>query len=171
MKIGITGHQRLASPDQWRWVQSELEKVIASIARPDDTAFSSLAIGADQRFAELVLARGLHLHVVIPCDRYEDTFMDAPAKARYRELLARAERRTTLPYRRPSEDAFLAAGRFVVDSVDALLAVWNGKAAAGKGGTGDVVAHAFVLGRRVIHLNPEIGTTVEIPEREQRDRG
>ena len=171
MKIGITGHQRLASPDQWRWVQSELERVIASVARPDDTAFSSLAIGADQRFAELVLSRGLRLHVVIPCDCYEETFMDAPEKARYRDLLARAESKTVLPFTKPSEDAFLAAGRYIVESVDALLAVWNGRPAAGKGGTGDVVAHAFELGRRVIHLNPEIYTTVEIPAREQHDRG
>lgn len=171
MKIGITGHQHLASPDQWRWVQSELEKVIASVARPDDTAFSSLAIGADQRFADLVLARGLHLHVVIPCDSYADTFMNAPEKARYRDLLARAESKTVLPFAKPSEEAFLAAGRYIVESVDALLAVWNGKPATGKGGTGDVVAHAFVLGRRVIHLNPEISTTVETPEREPHDQG
>lgn len=170
MKIGITGHQRLASPDQWRWVQGELERVIASVSRPDDTAFSSLAIGADQRFAGLVLARGLHLHVVIPCDWYEDTFPDDLEKARYRGLLARAETRTVLPFTKPSEDAFLAAGRYIVESVDALLAVWNGRPAAGKGGTGDVVAHAFALGRRVIHLNPEVSTTVETPGREPHDR-
>ncbi|MGW4103078.1 hypothetical protein [Streptomyces sp. NPDC004976] len=40
------------------------------------------------------------------------------------------------------EQAYLGAGRWIVDHCDRLIAVWDGRPARGLGGTGNVVANA-----------------------------
>ncbi len=40
------------------------------------------------------------------------------------------------------EEAYLAAGRYVLDHCDVLVAVWDGSAAQGKGGTGEIASLA-----------------------------
>ena len=55
----------------------------------------------------------------------------------------------------PSEAAFLAAGRLVVERSDVLAAVWDGKPARGSGGTADVVDYAKELRREVVVIWPE----------------
>jgi hypothetical protein len=44
------------------------------------------------------------------------------------------------------EAAYEAVGRFILDRCDVLLAVWDGKAARGRGGTGEIVALARARG-------------------------
>ena len=107
---------------------------------PDLTGVCSLAAGADQLFAELVLERGAALEVVVPSQHYESTFA-APDRVAYEQLRAHATTVTTLPFDIPSEAAFYAAGRTVVDRADLLIAVWDGEPARGWGGTADVVAY------------------------------
>jgi hypothetical protein len=115
--------------------------------------YTSLAIGADQLFAEHLVAAGVPFVAVVPCAAYDATFSESELVA-YRRLLAEAGRVEVLPFPKPSEDAFLAAGKRVVDASDALLAVWDGEDARGRGGTGDIVAYALRLGRPVLHMNP-----------------
>ena len=43
---------------------------------------------------------------------------------------------------RTREEAYLAAGLGVLDRSDALLALWDGEPARGRGGTAEVVAEA-----------------------------
>jgi len=61
----------------------------------------------------------------------------------------------TLAFREPSEEAFFAAGKAVVDACDWLIAVWDGEPARGLGGSADVVAYARNQGRRVDVIWPE----------------
>ncbi|WP_237707452.1 hypothetical protein [Serinicoccus profundi] len=68
---------------------------------------------------------------------------------RFQQLLAAATKVEQLNYRQPSEDAYLAAGRRVVDLCDVLVAVWDGLPAQGKGGTADVVEYAREVGKPV----------------------
>ncbi|MCA1708813.1 MAG: hypothetical protein LC808_38260, partial [Actinobacteria bacterium] len=58
-------------------------------------------------------------------------------------------------YDSPSEDAFFAAGRRVVDLSDVVVAVWDGMEAKGKGGTGDVVTYARDNGIPVVVAWPK----------------
>ena len=60
----------------------------------------------------------------------------------------------TLEFDAPSEEAFLAAGQRVVELSDELLAVWDGKKAAGLGGTADIVGYAKELKKPVTVLWP-----------------
>jgi hypothetical protein len=42
----------------------------------------------------------------------------------------------------------------VADDCDVLVAVWDGEEAWSSGGTGDIVAHARRIGRRIVHIQP-----------------
>jgi hypothetical protein len=150
--IGISGHQNL--PDIAR--RGAERDIRALLARQDGpvTGLSSLAAGADHLFAQLVLAAGHQLHAVIPCRGYEATFNPGNL-AVYRELRAAAAEVTELDFIEPSESAFDAAGKYVIEHCDLLVAVWDGQPAHGLGGTGDAVAHARALGHDVLISWPE----------------
>ncbi len=152
MKIGITGHQRLNDADAWNWVEAALCQELDLIAHPI-TAVTSLAIGADQLFASLVIRRGGTIHAVIPYAEYAFTF--APSRLKnYQELLSQAKSVEVLKSKGANEDAYLAAGKRVVELADFMFAVWNEKPAKGKGGTADVVAYAISKTLPLIIFNP-----------------
>ncbi|MGH9175160.1 MAG: hypothetical protein ACRD1H_12425, partial [Vicinamibacterales bacterium] len=140
MNVGISGHRNI--PERGRTAICQSMRRTLTAARHPVTGVTSLADGADQLFATLVLQQGGRLHVIVPCHDYEKSFETADALVGFQTLLARAAEIDTLPFSGPSEDAFLAAGRSVVDLSDMLLAVWDGKPAGGKGGTADIVAYA-----------------------------
>jgi hypothetical protein len=143
VRIGITGHQGL-EPATERLIAAAIERELSG--RGPVVGISSLAEGADQIFASAVLGGGGSLIAVIPSEGYEETFEDEPAKSRYREFRDQAAGVVTLPFSRPGEAAFFAAGRRVAEMADELIAVWDGTPARGLGGTADVVAHAHAEG-------------------------
>ncbi|MGW6720530.1 hypothetical protein [Streptomyces durocortorensis] len=112
-------------------------------------ALSSLAVGADQLFADLALTCGAELTAVIPSGDYEDCFENADDLARYRKLKARAAQEVRLDFPHSTDEAYYAAGAYIADHCDRLLAVWDGLPARGLGGTGDIVTYARTLGRPV----------------------
>lgn len=149
--VGCTGHQTL-SPDTTASVGTAITAALARTP-PPLVGVCSLAVGADQIFAAAVLEAGGELRVIIPSEGYATTFDDGD-RARYTALLAAAEDTTTLPYATPGEQAYLAAGHSVVDASDVLIAIWDGAAAAGTGGTADVVHYAKTRGRDVLVIWP-----------------
>lgn len=157
MRAGITGHQRLQDESQWDWVQSALKSICLDFNRPL-VGLTSLAIGADQLFARVVLELGGNLEVIVPFPDYADRFHDKKARDTYVDLLSRATRVETLPNAGSDELAYLAAGQRIATTSDVLLAVWDGRPAKGLGGTADIVHFARRMGRRVIHINPERAT-------------
>ena len=151
-RIGITGHQGLDRATELRVsdaVRVELE------GRGSVRGVTSLAEGADQIFATEVLRQGGALIAVIPSAGYESTFQTSQARKQYRALKANAIEVVELPFARPSEDAYWAAGQRVVDLADEMLAVWDGKQSGGLGGTGDVVAFAREHGVPVTVIWPK----------------
>jgi hypothetical protein len=149
MSIGITGHQRLKDESLWPSIETQLREAIERFSAPGDVALSALAVGADQRFARIALDCGRNLHAVIPCAHYETTFANDSERRAYEELLARATDVTRLDFPQPTEEAFEAGGHEIVARADTMIAVWDGEAAAGRGGTGDIVAYARERGVRV----------------------
>lgn len=153
MVIGITGHQRLDDDSAWSWVEDALRSALSEVP-PPLIGISSLAIGADQLFAELILARGGVLHAVLPFPDYVETFDPGANRARYQVILARANHVEVLPARSSDQESYLAAGMRVVDLSNRLLAIWNGRKAQGLGGTGDIVSYARRIGRATLHIDP-----------------
>ncbi|CAM5624464.1 DNA recombination-mediator protein A OS=Streptomyces microflavus OX=1919 GN=Smic_14170 PE=4 SV=1 [Streptomyces microflavus] len=127
-RIGITGHRSIPDGAQAH-VLAGLRAALCGLDGATQ-ALSSLAVGADQLFADLALTCGAELTVVIPSGDYEACFENAADLARYRLLKPRGGRRARRPLRR-------------------LLAVWDGRPARGLGGTGDIVTYARTLGRPV----------------------
>lgn len=127
------------------------------IAKVEDelVGLCSLAVGADQIFAHVLLASGGRLHAVIPCQGYTGTFGDEAARQEFELLLSAAHEVTELPFTEPSEEAFMTAGREVADRCNLLLAVWDGEPAAGIGGTADVVSYATERGKSVEIIWPD----------------
>ncbi len=145
--IGASGHQSI--PDAARaFICDEIEELLGGV--PDDsTGVCSLAAGADQIFATAILRRCLGLHVVVPSDGYVATFKDPADRQQFVRLMNSAASVEALSFKSPSEAAFLAAGRRVVDLCDILVAVWDGKKARGLGGTADIVEYARASNREV----------------------
>lgn len=151
MHLGITGHQRLPEERAWQWVAEALRLHMRSAERPL-VGVTSLAIGADQLFARLVLECGGAIYAVLPFADIERSFSPEDV-ASYKELVHRATVEVlNLPG--TDEDAYLAAGQRVVDLSDSLLAVWDGTPAKGKGGTADIVSYAKFRGVPIVHINP-----------------
>lgn len=151
MRIGVTGHQALPEstlPAITRAVRAQLE------AAADVTGVSSLAAGADQLFCSVVLGLGGELEIIVPSDHYEST-LSGSALLLYYRLLAEAKDVRRLDYARPSEEAFLAAGKEVVERCDLILAIWDGRPAGGLGGTADIVRYARQRGVPVEVIWPE----------------
>ncbi len=152
VRMGVSGHQVLPEAALNR-VVAGLREVITKAGTPV-VGVSSLAVGADQLFAREVLAAGGRLHAVVPCQGYDAT-LGAADWTDYHELLQQAVPVEVLPYAGPSEEAFYAAGRRVVDASQELVAVWDGRPARGLGGTADIVAYARQIGRPVHVIWPD----------------
>jgi hypothetical protein len=154
MKFGITGHQRipLIAIEYLRqalvdFLRSECSELIG---------VSSLAAGADQLFASVLLELGGKLVVIIPCEKYEETFKTIEDITLYESLLAHSSTITRLAFAEPSAEAFLAAGRGVVNASDLLIAMWDGMPSRGLGGTADIVEYARVLRKEVRVMWPPL---------------
>lgn len=152
MRVGITGHQDLGSPDDEAWVTEQLRLLIGDTTLT--SGVTSLAIGADQLYARLLAAQGKPFTAIIPCRKYEQTFGSSSDIESYRSLLAQAAETISLSHDEPSEAAFWEAGKRVAEASGHMIAIWNGLPAKGLGGTGDVVRYCLGLGKRVVHLNP-----------------
>ena len=150
--IGITGHQKIPR-DAMSFIRQGIKDLINEFNN-NILCVSSLAAGADQLFANSVLKAGGKLHVIIPCEDYETTFSNIIDLKTYNKLVGSADIVEKLDFSKPSEDAFLEAGRRVVDSSDMMLAIWDGKKANGKGGTADVVEYSKQKKKKAIILWP-----------------
>ncbi|MFF1303342.1 hypothetical protein [Streptomyces sp. NPDC058307] len=137
-RIGVTGHRSIPGP-VLPGVRAEMRRQLGGGVLE---AFTCLAAGADQLFADIALDCGVPVTAVIPGMDYEAHLDDDAARAGYRRILRACTHLVELPPEPTHEEAYFAAGRWVVDHCDRLIAVWDGRPARGLGGTGDVVAYA-----------------------------
>ncbi|WP_330329659.1 hypothetical protein OHS33_07900 [Streptomyces sp. NBC_00536] len=149
-RIGVTGHRSLPG-EVLAHVEDGLRAVLDGHDGPLE-ALSSLAEGADQLFADIALQCGADLTVVIPSADYEATFGGGAPLAGYHRLRRLATQEIRLDFARSTDEAYYAAGTFIADSCDRLVAVWDGLPARGHGGTAEIVAYARSLGKPVTVL-------------------
>ncbi|GHO85247.1 hypothetical protein [Dictyobacter formicarum] len=152
MKIGITGHQHLGSEATITWLWDVVDKLIHQYHV--DFGITSLAIGADQLFAEILRKANIPYMAIIPSDDYETTFQNRNDLAHYQGLIRTASTQITLPFEKANETAFYEAGKQVVQRSDMLFAIWDGLPAKGLGGTGDIVQYALSNKKHIVHINP-----------------
>jgi hypothetical protein len=115
-------------------------------------AVTALAEGADRLVTDEILRLpGAELDVVLPLprERYVEDFATARSRDEFESLLARARRCTQLPPAPTREESYERAGEEILDRSDLLVAIWDGRPAGGRGGTGAVV-------ERARHRNPPV---------------
>lgn len=124
------------------------------------TLFTGLAAGADSLGAEAALLRPeWRVHAVLPFEvaAYRQDFRGDEERARFESLLSRTHATTTLDGTPGAWDAYLPLSRVMVDAADILVAVWDGKAPAGPGGTANIVRHARRESVPVVRIDPAPG--------------
>jgi len=144
--IGVTGHRILSDVAK---IQAGVDKALGRIDEKFPgrrvTVISSIAEGADRLVVHRVLRRP-HARLLVPLPlpqaEYLTDFATAESKGEFLALLDRADEVVQLPPAGTRERAYEAAGRYVVERCDVLLAVWDGRDAQGQGGTGGIVAEA-----------------------------
>jgi hypothetical protein len=78
----------------------------------------------------------------LPKHKYLSDFGTAASKDEFLRFLERADQVRTLPPATSREEAYLAAGIYLLDHCDVLIAVWDGQQAQGTSGTGEIVQEA-----------------------------
>ena len=148
--IGVTGHRILSEPDR---ISAGIDEALARIAETHPgqpmTVVSELAEGADRLAVRTALKHpDTRMVAVLPLPKYDylDDFASEESKDEFLRLLDKADEVVELPARASGEEAYAAAGDAMLDRVQALLVIWDGNDAQGKGGTGEVVAHARARG-------------------------
>jgi hypothetical protein len=144
--IGMTGHRGLP-PHTVQLIDTALHDALAEYG-DSVTGVTSLADGADQLFARAVLDRGGQIEVIVPAARYRDS-LPRESHPEYDDLIDHAVKVHRLDFTESTAESHMAASELMISMVSELLAVWDGQAARGYGGTADVVAHARDHGRKV----------------------
>jgi hypothetical protein len=161
--VGFTGHRRVKNEEK---VAQVLGEVMAALHRDlggDLIGRSSVASGADTLFAEACRAANLKWVALLPFPEaeFKKDFNDADWK-RARAMLDQAERIETLSDAGERPEGYLHCGLATVDGADVMVALWDGKAPRGKGGTAEIVEHARLVQKPLVLISSNgLGVTRE----------
>jgi hypothetical protein len=120
------------------------------------TVLTGLAEGADRMAALQALARGQSQSAVLAfaADEFEKDFEAEASRREFRDLVSKTAECLELPGRREAEDrSYEAAGVTILDNSDLLLAVWDGGASAGRGGTTELIERAVRDNIPIVHVD------------------
>lgn len=173
VNVGITGHRAATLPAE---IIDALEAVVDEVFRelrvaahrvqkadpaiPDHQPatlclHTPLASGADQLAAKVAHASGYHVRALLPFapDEYRNDFEGEEADAFDRALDAAHEIFALPGDRADAIGAYVLVGTVLIDTADILVAVWDGDAAKGPGGTAHVVDLALANSVPIIHVH------------------
>ncbi|MCG2738354.1 MAG: hypothetical protein L6282_18385 [Candidatus Methanoperedenaceae archaeon] len=186
VKIGVTGHRVLEN--EHKLIESvnnillQLDEIFKRILKNTPHTFviiSPLAEGADRLVARSVMKRKVsgemdtsNLEVVLPLSEedYLNDFKTSESKDDFKALLTKAKYVLTLEKADSRKAAYEQVGRYVVDNCDVLIAIWDGKPAAGQGGTAEIIGYARKMGRYLFWINSENGNIKEEMHKEHISR-
>lgn len=140
-RIGITGYARLSTKVRAMTLEA-LTAALREFAGPDLHGVTCLARGADQLFAQAMLAVRGNYEVVLPARDYREEMIGSDGRKDFDQLLGQATEVRTMPFTRSSREAFLAASNDMLDRCELLLAVWDGSPSREVGDTAHVVSVA-----------------------------
>lgn len=144
--VGVTGHRHLTEIGKiMMGVEGVLKCLLEAFPGSEYRVLSSLAEGADRILADKLLQipkTTLWVPLPLPREDYLSDFRNSRSKEEFIHLLRRAERVIELPVKINRDEAYLAAGRYIIEICDVLLAIWDGKPSRDKAGTSPIVALA-----------------------------
>ena len=167
LRVGVTGHRPGASLPETEVARArgqvaallvQATEAVQALHRQYRSAFSddppllvavsALAEGGDRIFAEEALRAGWQLDAVLPFARldYERDFATPESKSRFASLIERA--RAVFEIETPWSEgdrsaAYETAGCVMLDHADLVVAIWDGRESAGRGGTREIMDQAL----------------------------
>ena len=183
LRVGLIGHRSGHLPNDLSGLSEKIREVLSAIKVSAETAqgsaeipvidrtavqltcLSSLADGADQICAAEALRQGYLLECPLPfsAEEYRNDFTCDAARHLFDESLAQASSVFELDGDRARrEPAYDAAARVLLNRSDILIAIWDGEAARGQGGTAGSVQLALDEGIPVIHITAEASPTARV---------
>ncbi len=174
LRIGAVGHRALDERDARlrAAVAGQVARVAGLLEGTDRTPVRLAVVTALAEGGDRIVARAVREHeqtaqieVVLPLadDDYAEAqgFADDPDRLRaFRELVAQASSKRVLSGPWTKDDAevgYEAAAQYVVRRCDVLIALWDGKAQRGRGGTAPTLLQAAELGKPCIWVPSEGG--------------
>jgi hypothetical protein len=153
--VGVVGHRYLANQQTEEFVTLACVRLLGKLKamHRDLLALSAIAQGSDSIFAEAALACSAQLHIVRPFDSYAADFADAKSHERYERLRTAARCEIAIPYATRGPDAYAAAMHWIIAHSQIVVAVWDGLAGGGIGGTADTVERLALERRAWIHID------------------
>lgn len=165
LRVGVTGHRELGDSENQVRIRRDIDAILSALQSEADKArarwrkcfaseltemrlISPLATGADSIAAQAAVDLGYTLNAALPfpVSRYRDDF-DSQDLQQFDQLLGEAQRVFELHGEdaTPKEAAssYLACGRLILRQSDILIAVWDGAAARGIGGTAMIIESAL----------------------------
>jgi hypothetical protein len=175
LSIGITGHRDLQADPNTSTIAATLNTLFANLSRAlRDAAQHELpffsnaepvlrtvcmaAEGADLLGAQAAQAAGSAIVCVLPfpLDEYQRDFSSPAAVTALRSLFESANAHLILPGERTEgARSYERANEVILANIDLLVAIWDGKRASGRAGTGDVVQSAISRRIPVIVIAPD----------------
>ena len=159
--VGFSGHRKLADP---KIVAAGIRNVFERLAANHGplAGVSSAASGADTLFVEEVARRNLPSQLILPFskNRFQQDFSPADWQ-RILPFIERATHVEEVSGEESDEGAYMETGILTTDRADVMIVVWDGKPAAGLGGTGDVVAYMRKFEKPLFIIDPDTGKISE----------
>lgn len=159
-RIGVIGHRHLPDESQ-PLIQAALRRVLVAKAGSRLIGVTCLITAADQLFARTVLELSGRLEVILPAADYRDSQVTDGDCPMFDQLLAAASSVRVMTFPTCSRQAYLAAGKAMLTTVETLVAIWDGQPARRFGTTAAMVDAAARLG---------VPTSIVWPAGARRDR-
>jgi hypothetical protein len=159
--VGFSGHRNLHDPRiAAEGIHAALDRLTTSSSPL--ASISSLAAGADTIFVKEMERRHQPFFLVLPFtkSRFEKDFSTEEWK-HILPLLNKASGIEENVIGESLEEPYMEAGALIVERSDLVLVVWDGAAASGAGGTGDVVDYARAMNKPLLIIDPISGEIAE----------
>jgi hypothetical protein len=169
IKIGISGKRTI---DDKAFVTNEIIKRIKKILKKEKTnsfvGYSSIAIGADDIFASVVQNKfKKELKIVLPFEssEYRKDFIGAIDLQNYEKWINTIGVAEVVTKKIPlnqdeRNEAYYEAGKFIVNSCDYMIVVWDELKPKGKGGTSEILGYisqcATIKNLEIITVKPSV---------------
>jgi len=159
--IGFSGHRKLAYP---AIVATGIARALDRLAtdRGHLGVIASAASGGDTLFLEEASRRKLPIRLILPFPkkRFEEDFSPEDWQ-RVLPLIDSALFVEEITGPESDDEAYLETGILTVEHAEVMVFVWDGKKAAGMGGTGDIVEYARAFGKPLLIIDPVTGAITE----------
>jgi hypothetical protein len=151
LRIGVTGHINLGAGTA-ALVRRALAEHLSTVRATGIVGVTCLAAGADQLFAQMVRDAGGVYDVILPAPDYR-TVLAEHERSRFDELLSGAQI-VTYAAETSGPAAYVAANHLLLDRIDTLVAVWDGRPCADPASTAAVVSAARRRGLEPVVIWP-----------------